>query len=471
MPETRKPIPAFPLREQVRCPHCWHVFAPEETLWVSAHPDLRGDPCLTGEHHQRRFLPTRFDAEGRAIDVKGLVCRQLACPHCHLTVPRATLEMDSSFLSILGAPGSGKSYLLAAMTWALQRTLLQDFGLDFVDVDPDANAILSGYHATLFANPQEDQLVSLPKTDIAGDLYEEVLVGERVLKCAKPFIFAIQPNAAHPHAGRSKLSQTLCLYDNAGEHFLPGNESASSPVTQHLSLARALLFLFDPTQHPEFRKACREKSTDPQMREKIWAHQQHLVLQEAAKRIRETTGMPQSQKHRRPLIVVITKYDAWSGLAKGARLESEWAIKKRDGRVAELDVNRLREISASIRKLLEKYARELVSAAEAFSSDVIYVPVSALGRGPEIDPVSKVLGIRPRDVAPMWAEVPMLYALHRSVPGLILSADRSSNAARAARLRMADSASSTTARDPSTELHVAPETTGYGDGDLRETGT
>jgi hypothetical protein len=63
--------------------------------------------------------------------------------------------------------------------------------------------------------------------------------------------------------------------------------------------------------------------------------------------------------------------------------------------------------------------------------------VSALGRGPEVDSTSGLLTIRPRDVAPMWAEVPMLYALHRSVPGLIVPANNASNAARSFRSRPA----------------------------------
>jgi hypothetical protein len=444
------------------------LFAPEDTLWVSAHPDLRGDPCLTGDH-QQRFLPSRFDVEGRALDIMGLPCRQLACPNCHLTVPRGALEMDSLFLSILGAPGSGKSYLLASMTWALQCSLMSHFGLDIVDVDPDANTILTGYHATLFSNPNEDQLVNLPKTDTEGHLYESVTVGGRVLKCAKPFIFAVQPNERHPNYQQSKqLSRTLCLYDNAGEHFLPGLESASSPVTQHLSLARALLFLFDPTQHPEFRKACRGRSADPQMEEQHWAHQQHQVLQEAAKRIRETTGLAQTEKHRRPLIVVVTKYDAWFALTKGKQLQSEWVVRQHDGRVATLDVDKLRSLSATVRELLVRYAGEVVSAAEGFSNDVIYIPVSALGRGPEVDPVSKKLAIRPRDIAPMWAEVPMLYALHRSVPGLVTSANSKSNSARVARVRLALPPDSAT-EIPATQLHVSRNVSRRGD--FKETGS
>ncbi len=37
------------------------------------------------------------------------------------------LEMEPLFVSILGAPASGKSYFLTAMTWQLRRTLPTPF--------------------------------------------------------------------------------------------------------------------------------------------------------------------------------------------------------------------------------------------------------------------------------------------------------------------------------------------------------
>jgi hypothetical protein len=106
---------------RITCPHCWHSFPPEEVLWVSQHPELRDDPKLPGE--LRRFLPSRFNVAGEALDARQYPRHKLACPNCHLSVPRAFLEMDPFFLSILGSPGSGKSYFLTSMTWQLRQNL------------------------------------------------------------------------------------------------------------------------------------------------------------------------------------------------------------------------------------------------------------------------------------------------------------------------------------------------------------
>ena len=62
---------------------------------------------------------------------------------------------------------------------------------------------------------------------------------------------------------------------------------------------------------------------------------------------------------------------------------------------------------------------ELVAAAEGFAEQVIYVPVSATGRGPEVDSRTGAFGFRPRDIAPIWAEVPLLYALSKWTQAIV----------------------------------------------------
>src|SRR5688572_17550653 len=154
------------LRAQITCPHCWKQFPPEDVLWVAAHSDLSGDSMLPNE--PQRFLPSRFNVAGLAIDVKGAVCEQLACPNCHLHLPRAFLEMSPLFVSIFGAPFCGKSNYLAAMTWKLKTTLRTSFCLDFANKNPLANQFLDESHAKLFNSSKPDQLVRIDKTQQAG---------------------------------------------------------------------------------------------------------------------------------------------------------------------------------------------------------------------------------------------------------------------------------------------------------------
>jgi hypothetical protein len=81
---------------------------------------------------------------------------------------------------------------------------------------------------------------------------------------------------------------------------------------------------------------------------------------------------------------------------------------------------------------LHDLAPEMVAAAEGFSDHVIYIPVSPLGQAPEFDRETGSLGIRPQHVQPMWAEIPMLYALNRSLPRLVRAGKSKSGRAKPA---------------------------------------
>src|SRR5262249_23651249 len=147
------------LLAQVTCPHCWHEFAPEETLWIASHTELRKDAKL-GEA-PLRFLPSRFTPDGLAIDAKGMSCHGLACPRCHLEILRDQLEMNSVFVSIAGDQASGKSYFLTAMIQQLREVLFHDFRVRFDDAAPAANSILTGYIESLFGRTDGELPVPL----------------------------------------------------------------------------------------------------------------------------------------------------------------------------------------------------------------------------------------------------------------------------------------------------------------------
>lgn len=393
-------------------------------MWIAAHPDLAGDPRL-GPEQQQRFLPSRFDVAGHALDARGAACHELACPQCHLVLPRAMVEVEPVFLSILGAPSCGKSYFLAAMTWMLRQTLPRHFSVAFADADATFNHQLNEYEEIQFLNPDQDRLVSLRKTEEQGDLYDEVLYGAQRVRYPRPFIFTLRPLDNHPNqAWAARYSRVLCVYDNAGESFLPGADTGGAPVTRHLAKSRALLFLFDPTQDLRFRRACYGKTSDPQMidrserLERERPIRQDTILLEAAGRVRRHAGLAQTARHNRPLVVVVTKYDAWRSLLDDAPLEPPWSPSRR-GDLCALNLDAVDSLSRRVRGLLFAMSPEIVTAAESFAQRVVYIPVSAMGRGPEVDAQSGALGIRPRDIAPKWVEVPLLYTIARFMSGII----------------------------------------------------
>jgi hypothetical protein len=404
------------LQKKVICPNCWSSFAPEDVLWLAQHSELMKDPRL-GENQALRFLPTRFTAKGEAIDPRGLPCSELACPNCHLLVPRAMLELPTCFWSILGSPACGKSYFLASMCWTLRKQMPQLFASTFNDVDPLCNEILNEYENLLFRS-NASQLVSLDKTERAGRWYNAVLFGDRRVFYPKPFLFLANTLPAHPNHDGQRRGRVLCLYDNAGEHFLAGSDDANNPATRHMACSLALFFLYDPMQEQEFRHRCRELSDDPQLQQDR-AGRQEAVLQEAANRVRRFTGIPEYERHDRPLLVLVSKYDVWHRLLADKPIRPP-LLRASDGRYA-LDEIYIRQVSDAVRKLLWKYAPEFVSTAESFAQKVYYFPVSATGTSPEPIPGTGGLGVRAGNVSPIWVDVPMLFAISQFTKAGLIS--------------------------------------------------
>lgn len=405
------------LLTRVTCPHCWKTFAPEDVLWISSSPDLMGDEKL-GADSPRRFLPSRFNVQGNAMDQQGSECQELACPNCHLPIPRSVISLPSFYVSIAGTPSCGKSYFLASMTWQLRHNLPSFFECTFGDADPSFNKLLNDYEEQQFFNPKQDEIVKLAKTQEYGDLYSQVQLGGQTYSFPQPFLFLLRPGEGHASFKATKSpAKCLCLYDNAGESYQAGKDSVTNQVTRHLAVAHAYLFCFDPTQDPRFRQACSGNTNDYQVVDAPVTARQETLLYELIQRVRKHTSLGERDRTKKPLFILCTKYDSWHSLLGESFLKPP-IVSLRQG-VTALDMPRIQEVSRECRRLMSRFSPELISAAEAFSENVIVLPVSATGVAPERDPKTGIFGVRPKDMKPMWCDVPILVALARWAGGLI----------------------------------------------------
>ena len=94
------------------------------------------------------------------------------------------------------------------------------------------------------------------------------------------------------------------------------------------------------------------------------------------------------------------------------RFELDTILRPVKGKIHALDTEALRKVSDRIREFVLEYAPEVVNAAEGFAEDVTYIPGSATGCPPE--QIGNSFLFRPRDLDPMWIEVPALLALQKS---------------------------------------------------------
>ncbi len=381
------------------CPHCWNRFKPEDVLYIANHPDLLGDP-IVGPDEFQRFLPSRFTAEGLAIDAGGIVCPDLACPTCHMRLPAALLKQPPLILSVVGAPGSGKSYFLASATWKLRTTLSQCFGVRFLDVDATTNQWLNDYEEKLFFQADGAEYQAIAKTDMqAPSVYKQVWLNNMPVSLPLPSLFSLQVDGARADTDKTMLSRTLVLYDNAGEHFQAGSDSATAPGTRHLVHAESILFLFDPTEDPRFRALLDLGQGTGSGVTRI--HRQDMLLVEMVGRIRKYLGMSSGERLRKTIMVGISKADL---LRKHLPLSADPWVRSPGSAQGALDLNAVFNMSQAARSLLQQYAPEVVATVESFADSVVYLPNSALGHNPG-------KAVRPVDIQPWWVEVPFLYVL------------------------------------------------------------
>ena len=378
------------LGESFMCPYCRTVSYLEDVLSVSVSPGLMGDPVL-GPGEQARFLPSKFNANGLAIDSEGGTCTEIACPRCHMSLPRLLLETPQMVMSIVGTSGSGKSVFLASSMWQCRQTLSRMFGVSFMDLDPVANRWINAYEEKLFFQEDDTTLQQIEKTDIqASNVSRSVMLdGDNVL-LPLPSFFQLRAR------GRS-APQSLVVYDSAGEHFYAGADTHGSAVTLNILNSDTLFFMFDPSADHRFRPYLdRGNGTALQH-----VQRQDILLSEMAARIRRHLGNRSETRLSKPLILGVSKADM---LRNHLSLNAPIYQGDKPGAYA-LDLDVLRDVSRQTETFLDEIAPEITATAHDIASDVWFVPVSALGHNPLRE------GVRPCDIKPIWAELPVVFTL------------------------------------------------------------
>ena len=386
---------------EILCPHCWWRFDYEQILYISEHPDLRGDP-VRGEEAQKRFLPDKFTSTGKAVDLKGLPCADMACPKCHVYIPKVALKNNNQMIfSIVGVPSSGKSFLLTAMIYKLRQLMPTKFNISLMDSDPKANAVIHDYEHTFFFSDPE-KLVSLRKTEEQGELYNQVIFDGVVLHLPAPMFFQMKPMGVEEND--QQMTKTLVLYDNAGESFQPGKDTANNPATLHLGHSNAVFYLYDPLQDPKFKSMISQFNNE-QVLKSASSYRQEILIDEIINRIEKHTHS--TRPLEKQMIVLITKYDLWKGLLN-VKLDSHPWEESKEG-CCVLNMDKIYTASLALRNLFEEACPQAVHAIEENFQNVLFLPISAIGENTTMhENENGIFGVKPKEIDPFWTSVPLL---------------------------------------------------------------
>lgn len=394
----------------ITCPHCWYEFHLSTVNYISTHPSLIGDSVL-GETAQTRFLPSRFNTQGYALDARGMVCRDMACPRCHLKIPEIALDEKPDVISIVGAPASGKSYYITALANSLRRNLPSFFDYSFTDADVSMNYTLTNYEDTLFHN-SADTLVSLPKTELEGvNFSSQVTLQGITVNLPLPFIFTMRKIHDNAGAEGGVNMHNVVMYDNAGEHFEAGRDSIVNQATMHLSNSRLIMFLFDPFKDSRALKDCDPE--DPEANVALRSINQGQFLREMINRIRKIRGMSSVEKSDKILTVLVPKFDSWINSFPFDLKALPYTTINKATYEYSLNLTIVKIISYCTRQWLLERAPDIVTDSEVFFNEVYFLPVSALGARPIYDAERNMIGIKPNEIEPVWVDVPFYLYLWR----------------------------------------------------------
>ena len=403
----------IPDEGELRCHRCWLRFTAGNILAI--HPSDYGDLVL-GESELKRFTPTGFDSSGRPLTTDGRPCVRLACPHCRGELPPGFIQKAPHLISLVGDSMAGKSYFLAAVVKQLLGRLRREFGVNFTDGDPVGNGALSKMVAKLFSPSDDPKHLLIEKTELAGATYKEFFRHGKLVSLPAPFTYKID------RPGRSSAS--VILYDNAGEHFRPGqSETEKSNFTEHIAWASGIVFLFDPLQHEGLLRRI-EKGSDPQVSRMCrnapgLNFDQNVILSEMATRLRAWRGAGFDESFDFPLAVVLGKHDLLGEVFPESGLTMDVC---REGSLS-LDV--IEANSRATCDFLLEFCPDIVAAAETVSTNVRYFPASSFGSpaielsGVRGDSGDAMIGPNPQRRGSYLVEAPFYWLLSQFEPELI----------------------------------------------------
>jgi hypothetical protein len=166
-------------------------------------------------------------------------------------------------------------------------------------------------------------------------------------------------------------------------------------------------------------------SGDPQLAAGAKTTRQDQLLVEMARRIRVHAGLAPQERVPKPLFVILSKSDIWAPLLKeedGTPMDISTPPYSRErAGLGKMSIRRVDRTSERIRALLNEVAPEVVAAAEDAFERVIFVPVSAIGTSPVLDPASGLLKVPVARISPRWVTVPFIYTLARWSTHLVAS--------------------------------------------------
>lgn len=294
------------------CPYCFHSFSESKVLWrcnsyqCKQAQNLEQDPNFL-KYHKSVQLEQPHILVGPKVSKGYATCDKCKnatnvriCPECHSTLPDSK---ENIIISIIGAPGAGKSYYVGTLLRQL-RSKICKFGCSFMfttRADEDL-------YNTKFNNKFEKGM-KIDKTQVPAG--EDNFIGANT-----PILCNIQD--------RGGVTRTFTFFDAAGENF--DDEAMMAAVTKYLEHSTAILLLLDPLQIKAVQNAVKAKDENADVRESEKIITYDDILENTMRVIRQQLRLSANKKIEIPIAIAFSKWD----LVCNSSLHNEGSIIDQD---------------------------------------------------------------------------------------------------------------------------------------------
>ena len=177
------------------------------------------------------------------------------------------------------------------------------------------------------------------------------------------------------------------------------------------------MFLFDPFNHIDFRRAIMrhkdtDKTTDPQFQSDVMDNVT-VILSEMRNRIQKLTGSP---KLKSPLAFMVGKYDAWHQLVPEGR---QYFETRADNFLSSQSIE---DNSNLTKEILTGICPGIVTLAESLSEKTRFFPVSTFGVPPIRVKTGDGPGMivpDPMKLEPRFVDTPVLWLMSQMNSNLV----------------------------------------------------
>ncbi|MDO5291379.1 MAG: hypothetical protein Q4F05_01390 [bacterium] len=301
----------------------------------------------------------------------------LVCPNCHNTLPSHGRRNKQMVLSMVGAMDAGKSSYMAVLIRELKRHIALGIhgAASFMD-ESSARDYEERFLRYLYPWIGTEPSMRIPKT-------RSCLYKGNIISANRPILVNLKLNKEYETIFRRRMetmNYALALYDAAGEDF--EEEGIMFTLSSNLIHSDGILFFIDPMKIPYVRNLLDKELIQGAATSKLWSSSSaDDILLRMEKLLRSKLGIPEQEKIKVPIAVVVTKLDAiWNLLPAASLLRKESMHLKEGGFVRQEGA----EIQEEVLALLYEWGEiEFLSHLYADFTNVKLFAVSSFGNNPD----------------------------------------------------------------------------------------